>query len=190
MSTRTKGSRRTYPRERDSSTVAGLADGLVRIVPGDAGQPVAAAALAAATATTGSVIGEKGEDASVRATPDALVLFNPALNLRFEKVHQMWGDDVYAKIAAISPHQNVSKDLPPTIIFHGMADTTVSYNSAEAFVAKAKEAGAKQVELKGYQDKGHGFFNHGRNRNADYESTVKEMTKFLVDLGWVKAQRV
>ena len=33
----------------------------------------------------------------------------------------------------ISPAHHVKKGTPPTIIFHGKADTTVPYATAEAF---------------------------------------------------------
>ena len=42
---------------------------------------------------------------------------------------------------AISPIYHVSKDTPPTCIFHGDADPLVPYQQAQVMIAKLKEAG-------------------------------------------------
>ena len=143
--------------------------------------------LAAATATVGAA-NEEGEDLEVSAVPDALLLFNPAVNLVFPRVKEKWGDEVYSTIMEISPHHHVSKDLPPTVIFHGEADETVPFAHQEAFVAKAKELGAMDVTLVGYPKRGHGFFNFGRDGGKDYEDTLAKSDAMLVRLGWLEAE--
>ncbi len=142
--------------------------------------------LAAATATIPDV-NEAGEDTGLSAEPNALVLFNPAVDLDRPELKEKLGEETYLLMKGISPLQHVTAALPPTIIFHGEADPTVPFSTVEAFTAKGKELGA-DVTLKGYPDRVHGFFNFGRGDGKDYETTVAEMDEFLTGLGWLKAK--
>lgn len=141
--------------------------------------------LAAATAVVESLNAE-GDDLGISARPDALILFNPALDMNLPGMEKNWGKEVAQKIPAISPIEHVKGDLPPTIVFHGIADTTVPYATADAFVKKAKDLGAKQVELVGYEGRKHGFFNYGRGGGEDYQSTMEKTESFLKGLGWIE----
>ena len=85
----------------------------------------------------------------------------------------------------ISPLHHVTKGLPPTIIFHGKADTTVPYATAEAFARVMKAAG-NRCDLVGYEGQPHGFFNHGR-KDSKYPETLDAMDAVLVSLGWLAA---
>lgn len=143
--------------------------------------------LAAATATIGDAINEESDDLSVSAVPNALILFNPAVNLLLPKIRDNFGEELYASFAAISPYQHVTAELPPAIIFHGTADDAVPFETVEKFTDKANELGAK-VELVAYEDRPHGFFNFGRGDGNDYEDSVERMDAFLVDLGWIDAK--
>lgn len=129
---------------------------------------------------------EESEDANISSSPNALVLFNPALALAPvdgrnpltpEKTEEM-PSRVGADPKLISPIHHVRPKAPPTIIFHGKADDTVPYWTAEAFT-KAMIAEGNRCELKGYEDEAHGFFNYGRNGNVAFESTTKAMIGFL-----------
>lgn len=149
--------------------------------------------LAAAIATVPG-FDEAGEDTKISAVPNACVLFNPALVLApiegvdakgFEErvgVERMGTDP-----KNISPAHHVKKGVPPTIIFHGRADTTVPYATAEAYTAAMKKAG-NRCELVGYDDQKHGFFNHGRGDNTYYTKTVAAMDAFLVSLVWLPSR--
>ena len=141
--------------------------------------------LAAATATIES-FNDKADDLGVSAKPDALILYNPALDLNLPGVEKNWGKEIAARIMEISPLQHVKGSLPPCIIFHGIADSTGPYATAEAFVKKAQGLGAKNVVLIGYADRAHGFFNYGRGDGKDFESTMNKTEDFLVKLGWIK----
>ncbi len=141
--------------------------------------------LAAATATLPG-LDEAGEDTGVSAVPDALVLFNPALVLApFPGLEQKGfesrtsAERFGCEPEAISPIHHVREKLPPTLILHGRADTTVPFASAEAFAAEMKKAG-NRCELVGYEGQPHGFFNAAR-----FAETLAEADKFLVSLRYL-----
>jgi acetyl esterase len=140
---------------------------------------------------------ESGEDTSISSVPNALVLFNPALVLApVEGIDQVAParknrGDFAARMGTdpekLSPYHHVKKGAPPTIIFHGKADSTVPYASAEAF-ARAMERAGNRCTLAGYEGQAHGFFNYGRGGSEYYTQTVQAMDEFLVSLGYLKAR--
>lgn len=143
--------------------------------------------LAAATAFI-TEFDDPTEDKNISATPNALVLFNPALVLapldgyKFEVSGDRVSEERFGtKPEKISPAHHVKQGAPPTIIFHGKADTTVPYATAEAFAAEMKKSG-NRCELVGYDNQPHGFF----NREPFCTQTQKAADKFLVSLGWLK----
>jgi len=125
----------------------------------------------------------------VRDTPDAIVAFNPALDLRMPGVKEKWGAEIYARLDEISPIRNITSEHPPMILFHGEADTMVPFASVRRYVEEAKAAGVDPVPvLVGYPEKEHGFFNFQRNGGVDYEDTVQRMIAFFRSLGWIAAE--
>jgi len=89
---------------------------------------------------------EKGEDLKISSVPNALALFNPALDLGAPRLREMFG----ARVLDISPLHHVRKGAPPAIIFHGTADTTVPFKQAEDFCAAMKMQG-NRCELMPYE---------------------------------------
>jgi len=146
--------------------------------------------IAACTAFIGE-FDEPGEDKSVSATPNAMVLFNPALvlapmggvNLEKSFGAKVPEDRLGTKPENISPVHHVAKNGPPAIVFHGRADTTVPFATAEAFTAKMKAAG-NRCELVGFDGQPHGFF----NREPFRSQTLDAVDQFLVSLGWIKKE--
>lgn len=146
-------------------------------------------------ACTAVVKGFEDKDTKVSSVPDALVLFNPALVLspfeggeplpgeRMESLKERMGTEP----KELSPLHHVKKGAPPTIIFHGQADTTVPYSTAEAFTKAMKKEG-NECELKGYEGQPHGFFNFGRTKQDHFKQTLTETDKFLLKLGWLKGE--
>lgn len=148
-------------------------------------------------ACTGVIKGfdETTEDPSISSVPNALALFNPAVVLapaeglsppNRDRVASL-EDRMGVEPKALSPYHHVKAGAPPTIIFHGKADTTVPYATVEMF-AKAMTAAGNQCTLVGYDDQAHGFFNYGRNGNEHYEKTIAELDKFLANLGYLTAK--
>ncbi|MCX6907438.1 MAG: alpha/beta hydrolase [Verrucomicrobia bacterium] len=149
--------------------------------------------LAACTGTV-TEFDEKGEDAAVSSVPNAMVLFNPALvlaplgGLSDERLRALLNSDrCGVEPVKISPCHHVRAGAPPAIIFHGKADTTVPYATAEAFAEAMKKVGSR-CELAGFEDQPHGFFNFGRNENKFFVETVRKMDQFLASLGWLKGE--
>ncbi len=144
--------------------------------------------LAGAVATLPG-LDEAGEDTSISCVPDALVLFNPGLMMAPFGGIDMKGfganltsDRFGCAPQAISPIHHIRKGLPPTLILHGRADTTVPYVTVEAFAAEMKKAG-NRCELIGYDGQPHGFFN-----KAKYDETLAEADRFLTSLGYLPKQ--
>ena len=145
--------------------------------------------LAASTALLGKFDDPNDEKTVYNSHPSALVLFNPGLNSNEERwiknqnqIDRIGTNDFYS----ISPYHNVKKELPPTIIFHGVADKTVPYSSALAFTNKMKEFGNECI-LHGYENLEHGFFNFGRNSNGPFVDTLRKADDFLVTIGFLKS---
>jgi len=132
--------------------------------------------LAACVGTTDG-FGASGEDAGAAARSNAMLLFNPVLDL--EPLIDRLPADQKILAGALSPVQHVVKDSPPTIIFFGTADGLLK--QGKAYLEAGRKKGAK-VELYTAADQPHGFF----NRSPWRESTLRAADDFLVSLGWLK----
>lgn len=182
---RTRGSHGTSPREcvadgksavrwmRQHADELGIDPDRIAAGGGSAGGHVAA--------TTGVIKGmeEEGEDVSISSRPNALVLFNPATDIAG---NQRWGDGALDG----SPLHHVTTGDPPTIVFHGKADSTVPYRTGKAFCEAMTQAG-NRCELVGFQGRPHGFFNYTRSRVA-YTNTLWHADRFLASLGFLEGE--
>lgn len=146
--------------------------------------------LAAATATLPGLDAPE-DNPKVSCVPNALVLFNPALVLAPMPGIDLRGfgtkltaEQLGCAPEAISPAHHVRKGTPPTIIFHGKADTTVPYATAEKFAEVMKLAG-NRCELVGYPGLAHGFFNKGDKQLE----TLAAADAFLVSLGYLPPRK-
>ncbi len=146
-------------------------------------------------ACTGTISGfdEPAEGKSASSMPNAMVLFNPALvlapveGLQLDKERlASLGERMGVEPRELSPLHHVKKSVPPTLILHGKADTTVLYSTAEAFT-KAMTTAGNRCELIGYENQPHGFFNFARGDGTHYKKTVQAMDEFLVSLGYLDA---
>lgn len=130
------------------------------------------------------------DDKSVSCLPNALVLFNPGTVMAPFPGLDLKGfgagldkEKFGCEPTEISPIHHVLKGTPPTIIFHGKADTTVPYSTVEKF-AEVMKASGNRCDLIGYEGQPHGFFN-----KAKYAETLAAADAFLVSLGYLPAKK-
>ena len=123
---------------------------------------------------------DKGDDRSISARADALVLFNPVLD---NGPGGFGAKTIGERYPEFSPAHNVSRDDPPAILFLGSEDKLIPVATFEKFRAAMRAAGVR-CDLYVYEGQGHGFFN---TKNPKYfRLTVIEADRFLASLGWLK----
>ncbi|OUX37731.1 MAG: hypothetical protein CBE26_02630 [Kiritimatiellaceae bacterium TMED266] len=128
----------------------------------------------AAPTATPTHLNDSQDNLDVSPTPQALLLFNPALDTSR-------GESRFGELAMqISPLHHMQKNMPPTLILHGTADTTVPHSQAVDFRNAMKKAGHR-CELRLYEDMPHGFFNKKK-----YDETLEEAENFIRSLGWIE----
>jgi arylsulfatase A-like enzyme/acetyl esterase/lipase len=133
--------------------------------------------LAAATALVPGFDDDPDAAAGPSAKPDALVLFNPALNID-EIAAERRPDLEPTRAAALSPNRFIDRGAPPAIMFFGTDDALL--DGAEKYLARAGELGLR-AELCTAAGQPHGFF----NRSPWAESTVRRADEFLASLGFL-----
>lgn len=144
--------------------------------------------LAACTAVIGE-FNNAGDDLSVSAKPDALVLFNPAvsfdpkLNDESQQTVESIAERMGAELLQLSPAHHVRPGDPPTLVLIGTEDFLIAGN--RQYVERMKTAG-NRCELDLYEGMTHGFFNFGRNGNAEFRKTLASADRFLTSLGYLQ----
>ena len=126
---------------------------------------------------------EAGEDKTLSSKPNALVLFNPAVDTTHatpEQLKERFGD----RGRNGSPFHHLGTGLPPTLILHGKADTTVPYADVDRFCTEATTRG-NQCQLVGYEGASHGFFNPQNAEGKWYRETLLEADRFLTKIGYL-----
>lgn len=139
----------------------------------------AGAHIAACTALTpGLDAGD--EDLGVSSRPNALVLFNPVLDLGSASLLQrVGGDEQLARL--LSPTAQLSQDSPPTLLLFGTADSL--YRQGQEFVERAAKVGSR-AEMFTADGEKHGFF----NASPWLERTLYRTDEFLGSLGYVEGK--
>ncbi len=129
---------------------------------------------------------EAGEDLSVSSLPDLLILYNPVI----DTTEAGYGLKAVteARKTEISPCHHVRAGLPPTLIFHGTADSTVPFENVERFTALMTKAG-NDCTLVAFEGKGHSFFNGSffrrKSDDIDYDVTMTRSVEFLTKQGYL-----
>lgn len=141
---------------------------------------------------------DPSEDQSISSQANAAVLFNPALILSVAGVKEQLPisatdatslmerlrERIGADPKTVSPYHHIRPGLPPIIIFHGTADTTVPFAMVKLFAEAMTKAG-NPCRLVPFEGAGHGFFNYGRGDNAAYKETLRQTDQFLTELGYL-----
>lgn len=135
------------------------------------------------------------EKSTVDFRPNAMILFNPAVDLTRDES----GPDTPAKqrfnllarLGArpeeLSPADHIRPGLAPTLIFHGKKDNLIPFTTIEAFAEAMRKAGNK-CEAVGFEGQGHGFFNYSPKGNTYFDQTMRLADEFLASLGWIKGK--
>jgi acetyl esterase len=139
--------------------------------------------------------GELDEDLTISSTPNALVLFNPAVALApvdgYPALDEMKLKELHERMGIapmnLSPIHHIRAESPPTIIFHGQADTTVPFWTAQAFHSAQLTHGGKS-RLVSFPRMAHGFFNYGRFNNVPFRKTLKAADQFLTSQGYLSGE--
>jgi acetyl esterase/lipase len=118
------------------------------------------------------------DNLKISPVPDAMVLFNPALNTAL--LGNMITNAAGAAIGdKLSPTLFLKRGVPPTIIFFGTADRLKEHG--DEFLKKSKELG-NHCEQFTAADMPHGFF----NKQPWTSATVIQADLFLASLGYLK----
>jgi acetyl esterase/lipase len=160
---------------RSHATELGIDPGKIIASGGSAGGH-----LAACTALVTAYDAE-GDDKSISAKPNALVLFNPAMNISTlykERATESRKEFTLEMAEAITPTSFVAKDTPPAILFFGTADRLKI--GGDEYVIKARTLGLR-AEMWTAKDMPHGFF----NKEPWIQVTARKMDEFLVSLGYL-----
>ena len=139
--------------------------------------------LAACTALVDAYDAE-GDDKSISAKPDAMVLFNPAMNigtLHKERVTENQNGFTLEMAEAMTPNSFITKDTPPAILFFGTADNLKL--GGDEYVKKARALGLR-AELWTAKEMPHGFF----NKEPWIQVTTRKMDEFLASLGYLSGE--
>ena len=137
----------------------------------------------AALAAWNTTFEPPGEDASVSARPNALVLFNPALGFG-----SMASQFPAAQVATLGPIVSAWKLFPggpSAILFYGAADRLIE--GGREFARRSLALG-NRAEFYTAAGQGHGFFNPpgtGAGKAPWYELTVWQADVFLASLGYL-----
>ena len=134
--------------------------------------------LAAAAALI-SEFNEPGDDISVSCIPNALVLFNPVIDISpgsvaYDRIGEHYKD--------FSPLHNIKEGAPPTIIFLRTQDEFIPVETAK-YYQKAMEKVGSRCDLHLYEGQPHAFFNYQHRKY--YNQTVLKADEFLISLGYL-----
>jgi acetyl esterase/lipase len=125
---------------------------------------------------------ESTDNLNISCQPNALVLFNPAIDngpggVGYQVIGESYKD--------FSPLHNIKAGTPPTIIFLGTNDNLIPVETIKKYQT-ALEKVKTRCEVFLYEGQPHGFFNY---KNFEYyQKTVKETDLFLQSLGYLAAE--
>ncbi|WP_345278033.1 alpha/beta hydrolase [Litoribaculum gwangyangense] len=127
---------------------------------------------------------EDTDNTIISCKPNALVLFNPAIDngpagVGYDRIGNAYKN--------FSPLHNIEKGAPPTIIFQGTIDNLIPVETVKYYQTVMQKVGSP-CELLLYEGKEHGFFNY--NKIENYKDTVSKTDTFLQTLGYLKKEPI
>ena len=123
-----------------------------------------------------------GEDKTVSSKPNALVLFAPAVDTTHDTA--LFKTRFGSRGRDGSPVHHLAAGLPPTLILHGTADTTVPYTDVDRYCKEARKLG-NQCQLVAYDGATHGFFNFNKPEGKWHSEALLEADRFLTTIGYL-----
>ncbi len=136
--------------------------------------------LAAATALVPG-FDSAGDDLSISAIPNAMVLYNPGVNPSLSGRNMIRSKEGKDITKAISPTLFLHEKTPPAMLFFGSEDAALA--QGDEYAAKARELGL-DVELWLASDQPHGFFND----SPWLEVTTLRLDQYLTRLGYLSGE--
>ncbi len=128
------------------------------------------------------------DDPALSMLPAALVLINPVSDTKLGGYGgpARFGNKPERALAASVPDQ-MSKKMPPTIIFHATADKIVPYANSTALRDKLIAAG-NRCELVTFEGLGHSYYSSsfGASGKEAFAKTKTDTAAFLVSLGLIQ----
>lgn len=118
--------------------------------------------------------------------PSGLVLFNPALNLKRERVARIWpvleqpGTFSVDDLLTLDPIRNLAENIPPTIILHGARDPIVPLSWIEDYAKEVRSRGG-DCRVKAFEGYSHGFVNKALFPKA-HARAIQATIEFITDI--------
>lgn len=122
---------------------------------------------------------ESSDNTSISCKPNALILFNPAIDNGPGGVGYSRIGDAYTKF---SPLHNIKKGAPPTLILSGTSDKLIPVKTIKKYQKLMLNVGSR-CEVSLYKGKQHGFFNYNKFNN--YKKTLIEVDGFLQSIEYI-----
>lgn len=118
---------------------------------------------------------------------DSLVLYNPVTDT---SENGFGADRIPGDPSKLDVNLNLPTDMPPAIVFHGLADKTVPFKNSCDF-RDLMEAKGADCSLFLFEGRPHAFFNKKQDRfNGDYYDVLQKTVEFFVSRGYVDASAV
>ncbi len=127
----------------------------------------------------------KDNDLSISCKPQALVLYNPVLNMAgaawyLQRIYSGF-ENTRKTMEMMSPNLHITKDAPPTILFFGSGDPLRAWGIEYQRLASERAARAELYLANGQS---HAFF----NKSPWVESTLYQADLFLISLGYLQGK--
>lgn len=126
---------------------------------------------------------DPGAEPQAPVRPDALLLYNPMLDLSPGLPdHDLVADDWQR----LSPYHHLGAATPPALLLAGDADPEVSPATLQRVADRLRQHGVAAHTVV-YPGATHGFFNPRGLRATHFHATNAEVWRFLAEQGWVPA---